>query len=234
MRFGINKKYAGISTQLLTLLIFVMLSGCSHQVLTFFFTGVPEPGQERTSEPQMTAAQRKAIHRASSDETGQANTLKEQLRMFYHGPFGTGQCDACHVISGGNLVQAADDSSTGSKNQVTRQLAYQGEDLCQGCHSDKSTAGARERSLWQHGPVANNMCTICHNPHASPRRYMLTKKTDSQLCGQCHNAGELHKSSKQMINRNSECSDCHNPHAGRDPMLLRAAYDERRGFPGAQ
>jgi hypothetical protein len=50
MFFGVDKNPARIWAQAILLLTFVVLPGCSHQVLTFFFTGVPEPGQVRTSE----------------------------------------------------------------------------------------------------------------------------------------------------------------------------------------
>jgi DmsE family decaheme c-type cytochrome len=52
-------------------------------------------------------------------------------------------------------------------------------DTCFECHADK-----RGPFLWEHAPAAED-CTLCHAPHGSPHRGMLTQRPPL-LCQQCH------------------------------------------------
>lgn len=52
-------------------------------------------------------------------------------------------------------------------------------DTCFTCHADK-----RGPFLWEHAPAAED-CTLCHAPHGSPHRAMLTQRPPL-LCQQCH------------------------------------------------
>ena len=58
MNPGTTTSYTVISLLLLLLLLLGAggMAGCSHQVLTFFFTGVPEPGQEGAAKTEVSAA----------------------------------------------------------------------------------------------------------------------------------------------------------------------------------
>ncbi len=229
--FGKNRmRPPGITALAIVLLQFVALQGCSHQVLTFFFTGVPEPGQESPGETKTTLAEQQADRRTQSAARRSRANLESQTRQFVHGPFAARRCDACHVTSGGKQVREADGSISTSKLVVGQRLAYAEDELCIGCHTDKSAATALQSGLWQHGPVANSICTTCHNPHASSRPFMLQKKDDAGLCGQCHSRDALRQTARHDLNTDIQCTDCHNPHAGRSSLLLRANYDERRSF----
>lgn len=214
----------------IVLLVLAGMQGCSHQVLTFFFTGVPEPGQEQVSDAERTLDEQQADRRAQSNARRQRANLESQTIQFVHGPFAARRCDACHVTSGGKQVRAADGSISTSKLVVGQRLMYPEEQLCLGCHSDKSPATALKRDLWQHGPAANALCTACHNPHASPRPFMLRKKGDTQMCGQCHSRDSLRQTVRHSSDMDVVCTDCHNPHVGRSSQLLRANYDERHSF----
>lgn len=76
-------------------------------------------------------------------------------------------CSDCHNAHGGagegGLAQA-------SVNET-----------CFTCHADK-----RGPFLWEHAPAAEE-CTLCHQPHGSPHRAMLTQRPPL-LCQQCHAA----------------------------------------------
>jgi DmsE family decaheme c-type cytochrome len=76
-------------------------------------------------------------------------------------------CSDCHNAHGGagdnNLAQA-------NVNET-----------CFTCHADK-----RGPFLWEHAPAAED-CTLCHQPHGSPHRAMLTQRPPL-LCQQCHAA----------------------------------------------
>ena len=95
----------------------------------------------------------------------------KQQRADFHKPsahpvrFGSLACSDCHSAHGSNapamLVQP-------TVNQT-----------CTTCHAEK-----RGPFLWEHAPVAEN-CTLCHTPHGSVRRFLLTK-TPPLLCQQCH------------------------------------------------
>ena len=54
-------------------------------------------------------------------------------------------------------------------------------DTCFTCHADK-----RGPFLWEHAPAAED-CSLCHAPHGSPHRSMLTQRPPL-LCQQCHEA----------------------------------------------
>ncbi len=216
----------------LLLAMIAALAGCTYQVRTFFFTGVPEPGQEEERKVGVTVNEKRTQVQNSRAERKRQARLSRLQQKFAHGPYAADRCEACHVTSGGKLIRGEDGSISTSKRVVNQRLAYSEKELCLGCHSDKRAAAARERDLWQHGPAANKICTACHNPHASTRRFMLRKETDEQLCGQCHSADSFHRGQAHTA-AVSGCTDCHNPHMGRSSLLLRTDYDERQGFGGS-
>jgi len=224
----------GIGALAILLAVLVGLPGCSHQVRTFFFTGVPEPGQEQVdaNEPPKTLSEQRAARIARAGASRQQAELRAQTRQYVHGPFGAGRCDSCHVTSGGKQVRAADGALTTTKLRVSQRFVYSDEELCVSCHSEKSATAARQDELWQHGPAANGLCTACHSPHAADRPFMLLKQDDQQLCDQCHERAELRHTPQHSADSDAVCTVCHNPHAGRNPMLLRANYDERQFYGG--
>ena len=194
-------------------------AGCSHQVLSFFFTGVPEPGAEQTE----TVA-------AASIEAPKRTPGVLKIEDFLHGPFGAAACKLCHLDPATRNLSAPTVRSTPA---VGQQLAYPWETLCTGCHSEKAAVAVASSGLWQHGPVANGWCTSCHNPHKTRRQYMLTQDSNVAMCGQCHTPEALQYTSQHASNPEADCMGCHNPHAGRSHFLLKAEYDERERFGGS-
>lgn len=211
--------------RVLLLLTALTAAGCSHQVLTFFFTGVPDPGAEQADEAAQTAT-------LAATSAGAPKRTPRVLKIddFVHGPFGAAACNLCHLDPGKRNVSASAARSTPRPGQ---QLAYPLETLCAGCHSEKAATAVAASGLWQHGPVANGWCTSCHNPHKTRRQYMLTLNTNVAMCGQCHAPAALQQTSQHASNPAADCLGCHNPHAGRSRFLLKAEYDERERFGGS-
>jgi len=202
----------------LLLLMTFALPGCSHQVLTFFFTGMPESGQE-----QIVAADNVA------KPEGRKRVFKSN--QFAHGPYGASLCNSCHQSRGGSVFDRQVTAAvTTDPRKISPHLVYPLAELCVGCHSDQQPSAAKANGLWQHGPVANQQCTACHSPHKSNRRYMLLADSNAAMCGQCHSDSELRHTPEHTHDPAAECTSCHNPHAGQSRFLLKAEYDERNRF----
>ncbi|GMQ89344.1 MAG: hypothetical protein BMS9Abin09_0818 [Gammaproteobacteria bacterium] len=219
---------------LVTLLITAAaVSGCSqttrHDVLTFFFTGVPEPGEEAASEARADATTAVAKKRKK-------RKLLNQSPFFVHGPYGAGQCESCHSTTASKLFRTS--MVRGSDASVSRavdsgpQLAFDREDLCVTCHSEKNPEVTKANGLRQHGPATTGWCTSCHSPHKSKRQYMLLKANNVELCTQCHSFNDLQLTVEHKQDPAADCIACHNPHVGKSPFLLKAEYDEWQGFSG--
>ena len=90
--------------------------------------------------------------------------------------------------------------------------------LCISCHK---LAGFYA-SPFQHKPVKDGNCGICHDPHASDFKARLTD-VGFNLCITCHEdmvAGMTKKYIHEPILK-SGCSACHDPHAGNDKLRLK-------------
>lgn len=204
----------------LLLVVALALPGCSHQVLTFFFTGVPEPGQEDTAAVTADPAAKR----------------QERVRVrisysFVHGPVGANRCNLCHQSRGGNVFSQPGGSAVPvDARSISPRTVQPLAELCLGCHSDHGPNAARETGLWQHGPVANQQCTVCHSAHKSARRFLLLESSNVEMCGRCHSSGDLRHTPQHAVNPAVECTDCHNPHAGKSPSMLKEEYDERSRF----
>lgn len=129
-----------------------------------------------------------------------------------HPPAAEGDCSACHRTHGAAI----------------RKLSPAGRRaLCRDCHEDVSRNAAGTPWKTPHAPVAKGDCTACHDPHAAPHRFLLSRY-GNQVCLGCHQT--THKnhrvagptsSSKQAtipegfpVSRNGElaCGGCHLPH----------------------
>lgn len=194
------------------------LAGCSHQVLTFFFTGVPEPGQPEAARIDTSQARRDGRERVRPNPD------------FEHGPYGAGSCRLCHQGAGGSASGRPQSVAVIGAGGVSPRLVQPLAELCVGCHSDRHSPGARRAATWLHGPVANGACTVCHSPHRTGQRYMLLEDNGSALCAQCHGADDLQQTPQHAADPAAECTACHNAHAGQDRFLLKADYDERSRF----
>ena len=154
-----------------------LASGCSietrHKMLTFFFTGVPAPGEEQVkgeeaSIPVETALARKRVRREFFQEPP----------FFTHGPYGAGQCEKCHAVTASKpfraeAAEAIKAAAVPDRKSIGPRLAVPLKELCLTCHGDKAYTLAQAQGLWMHGPVANGWCVACHSPHRAACQYML-------------------------------------------------------------
>lgn len=216
---------------------FIGVSGCApetrHEVLTFFFTGVPEPGSELAEED-------KAIE-VRADE---ARVKRKKRRIFYqepkfyiHGPFAARECDKCHSADSAKQFQIggakATKEFTSKRKRFGPRLAYPLTKLCITCHNDKGDIFASSMKLSIHEPVANGMCVKCHDPHKSARQYMLRGKNSIELCSTtCHAKDNFVKTEVHRKQKDKDCLECHNPHLGKTAQLLRSDFNEWQQFNG--
>ncbi len=209
-----------------------VLGACSpaarYRVKTFFFTGVPAPGQEN------------AANSAAAPQVVLESPVERQLRkrsqravvastFYYHGPFASHHCDLCHATTASKPFRTGVAQTAGKDETINigPRLAYPIDELCVSCHAEKSPVAARARGLWMHGPVGKGWCTQCHNPHKSTQRFMLQKEGHA-LCKRCHVESDLLLTPVHAQNPEENCVDCHNPHMGETSTLLRTAFDERQ------
>lgn len=81
-------------------------------------------------------------------------------------------------------------------------------DTCYQCHAEK-----RGPFLWEHEPASEN-CALCHSPHGSNNKAMLTSRAPV-LCQNCHSSeghpsianGSSSLSSNLLLGRS--CANCH-------------------------
>lgn len=194
-----------------TMLVTLLLGACSHQVLTFFFTGVPDPNQPVAAIPSTNATETDAV----GDIAERPVEIPPQ-NAFTHGPWANRQCDLCHVSSGGVKFNNA------AAGAVSVRLAFDAQEICRGCHNDVRFTN-EDPGLWRHGPATNGYCTTCHSPHRSQRPFMLYEADNNTLCGRCHQLPTLHKNAPIEIDNGADCASCHDPHASELPMLLKAS-----------
>lgn len=213
--------------------IALLLVGCSaptrHEVLTFFFTGVPEPGQEEQArKAQLTAAQAAAEAEQRKELATAAEQREYEPAEYVHGPFGAGRCPACHGVSrpvgqGSGRVESLGAFTSVGTGQP---FAVPVKELCIGCHTQQGAVFAERKDLWRHAPVASGRCTLCHDPHSAPRRYLLRADNSIELCTQCHVMADLLKTPAHARDPRADCLACHNAHVGETAALLRSKFDE--------
>lgn len=209
------------------LLCFFLLftAGCDkyrrHEVLSFFFTGVPHPDSEPAetgNNSRLSPAE--ILRKAKEDIT---------VTSYSHGPYASQQCYQCHstgssasfrFFSGSKPKQ----SGIAAAKNISSRLVLPIKELCIDCHAEKSVKAAFNRGLWVHGPVSEGICITCHGPHASPFPYMLLKESSREMCSSCHTAGFIMPTEDHL--KDEECTSCHNAHVGKDRFLLRKDFDE--------
>lgn len=112
-------------------------------------------------------------------------------------------CQACHEIS-----------KVDGRSAVA--LVSDGVSLCLSCHPDLEK-GAMAGFVASHAPVTDD-CMICHEPHASEHRALLTERMPA-LCAGCHDADEIRVAHGVSLAR-ADCGACHPPHGSDAPGML--------------
>ena len=130
-------------------LMTVLLLSCSgqatHNALTVFFDGVPEPAVKEHTKKDSAATTDKPNPKLVS-------SAKPVEKINLHPPYADRNCNICHQGGG------------------SQKLTEQPPQLCYQCHDDFS-----KKFAVLHGPVANGSCTGCHDPHSSKNDKLLLK-----------------------------------------------------------
>lgn len=232
----------------LGVLLLMGSTGCApqtrHDLLTFFFTGVPPleapasdaAGQKRAEQiPSRRQEHDQSFgrHAAVQPQADPAKAAPQKPRFYSHPIWYDGDCAACHQGSGIFGFQAARQQ----KKPVGERIFHGGggmpgallspkEMLCTGCHTDKTGIRAIKEQLWLHNTTAKGDCLACHDAHQSGNPGVLRRPAD-QLCQTCHTTEKL--AGIPMHRGGTEpCLSCHNPHMGKDRSLLTRDYREVR------
>jgi predicted CXXCH cytochrome family protein len=97
-------------------------------------------------------------------------------------------------------------------------LVAQVPELCHQCHEpDAATAG------WVHGPVTTGECLLCHEPHKTKVRYLLSQPAP-EVCFQCHEQESVYEIERHADESYQGCVDCHEGHTAETKTLLRPAF----------
>jgi len=115
----------------------------------------------------------------------------------------TQPCDTCHQSLSTPHPQ---------KNKKTFKLTQEVPGLCAQCHP---VSGAMKHV---HPPVANGMCTTCHDPHESAEPKLLAQPI-KDLCASCH----PDKGGFKYVHgpaATGDCTSCHVPHESNNKRLL--------------
>ncbi len=148
-----------------------------------------------------------------------------------HAPAANWLCLNCHD---GKVGKYNIESGSPSKYSAPDPIAKN----CAVCHD---TVEGWMASKYEHGPVVNGRCIICHNPHGSDNEFFLRKHI-WDLCTTCHTEkaipgnhiiasfvfqrnGGAHPTKGAMDparpGRKFVCTSCHNPHGSEGIFLLR-------------
>jgi len=118
-------------------------------------------------------------------------------------------CDVCHSPTG-------EEHPGSGKPGFT--LSEEVPGLCYYCHTDYTEEEGA------HPPVKEGYCLICHAPHGSDEKYLITSKT-ADLCFGCHTEADEESKSSMIIHKpftdQVACSNCHYPHSSATSPLLR-------------
>jgi predicted CXXCH cytochrome family protein len=164
-----------------------------HEMLTFFFDGVPPLGGEQDG----------AFRAEITDPNAPSDPNKPPAIVWYEHE-ARRNCENCHGKR----------DRKGFSRAV--KLVAQVPDLCYQCHPDY-----QDLRGWVHGPVVVGECLFCHEPHSS-RNPSLLKQPVPDLCYRCHEAEVIaFFDSKHADPSYANCTQCHEGHSSENPSLLK-------------
>jgi predicted CXXCH cytochrome family protein len=150
-------------------------------------------------------------------------------------------CEPCHGPGRAHVEGGGDKTKIRTFENLSPKKVSE---TCLTCHSGKEEHNNYLRGEHWRNDVA---CTDCHSPHgevAQPKTesntfkadstafkgeaiaFKMLKKTEPQLCMQCHNEVKAHFTQPfhhKVLEGAMKCSDCHNPHGGFQAKQARLA-----------
>jgi predicted CXXCH cytochrome family protein len=179
--------------QIATTLVCVLLAaGCSPQTKEHLLR-VFFTGAGTTNRPPVTASAA-----VSTNAAVQPSIPTTPQVVSSHKAFTERNCTACHLTA------------------MSQELRSSGSDLCLECH-DKLIGNAK----YVHAPVNDGRCDLCHQPHESTERFLLTRKAQD-LCLDCHPFAQMVKLRGHATMGTAECVSCHDPHRSEQKNLVKA------------
>lgn len=130
------------------------------------------------------------------------NTLVSQ--KYIHAP-AQESCEDCHT---------SNENKHPLEGTKGFDLADQSPTLCFYCHEEYS-----QKNI--HAPAESGECLMCHNPHSSNNKALLTASSTNILCLQCH---ELDVPKTDFVHspvKNGACHECHDPHQSNNNAFLK-------------
>ena len=188
--------------------ILCLVIGCDrvtrHNVLTFFFEGVP-PLDGKTAGADaniVTITNVDKLDIMNTRERGVVIDATGQKRASRH-EF-VKDCAACH---------------TGGLSSGRQELRQPLPVLCTSCHADLTQEGD-----FLHGPLNVGECVFCHDAHQSAYVH-LQKAPQPQLCYRCHQKQDIAVIPGHSEQLEGICTDCHEPHGSSRPNLLKTTLN---------
>lgn len=176
----------------------LLLSDCTahtkREWLTFFFDGVPP---ERTESPTAAASPRQPGPPGTSAGLPPSPAAKAAPGETVHRPYQNRRCDACH------------------ESKFSQKLRGPAGEICLLCHQI-----IFEKAAVRHAPAGDGSCLACHNPHASPEKFLLTRKGQA-VCRECHDERDVAGSAAHVAIGSTPCQECHDPHGGGNRLFLK-------------
>lgn len=164
-----------------------------YRVLSFFFDGVPAPGEaeRKAAEEAAQAATAEEARRTPKFQTGRV-ARSDARRM--HPPYREMRCGECHAMTTRAVMLTPQDG------------------LCRKCHDIPEVTG------YVHGPVAVSDCLFCHHHHGTQYPKLLLDEPTA-VCLRCHDRDDLIEGPHH--DGNESCIKCHHGHGGSNRYFLK-------------